>query len=377
MIQAHFLNIRTELLKELNSAEKSLKIAVAWFTNHELFDALLLKCKENISVELILINDSINLRQYGLDFNEFINRGGSLYFGNKENLMHHKFCIIDDKVLINGSYNWTYWAESKNKENITIFKNEENVLQAFNNEFRNLVAENNSIETISDEMLNTIRDEDGFFDVKNIKVNEYLYSAIDLGIRGNQELSMQFFEKVNKINPVKASSALQIGVANNVQAFKNIYDTICTKENPQHNGTSYEAYCDFIWNCIKTGKLIDAIGLANACIQKFPGKFSVHVYCGDAKTKLNDLAGAIIEYKRALRYRHQPSSKILYYNKSYNYLFFPHADIYLKMGLKEKAIETLKEAVRVYKQINGIGAAEKAEKYLNSILNDNIPLRIE
>ena len=36
--------------------------------------------------------------------------------------MHHKFCIIDDSILINGSYNWTNRAKN-NLENILIFKN--------------------------------------------------------------------------------------------------------------------------------------------------------------------------------------------------------------------------------------------------------------
>ena len=34
--------------------------------------------------------------------------------------MHNKFCIIDGKKLITGSYNWTYAAEYNNKENIII-----------------------------------------------------------------------------------------------------------------------------------------------------------------------------------------------------------------------------------------------------------------
>lgn len=34
--------------------------------------------------------------------------------------MHNKFIIIDDYVLINGSFNWTVNAVSANKENLTI-----------------------------------------------------------------------------------------------------------------------------------------------------------------------------------------------------------------------------------------------------------------
>lgn len=37
--------------------------------------------------------------------------------------MHNKFCIIDNQIVITGSYNWTYYAENKNWENILITKN--------------------------------------------------------------------------------------------------------------------------------------------------------------------------------------------------------------------------------------------------------------
>ena len=36
--------------------------------------------------------------------------------------MHDKFCIIDNQVVLNGSYNWTNNAETRNDEVITIQK---------------------------------------------------------------------------------------------------------------------------------------------------------------------------------------------------------------------------------------------------------------
>lgn len=53
--------------------------------------------------------------------------------------MHNKFCIIDQKVLINGSYNWTYFAEEKNRENILIIENESEVVNSFFDEFQRLI----------------------------------------------------------------------------------------------------------------------------------------------------------------------------------------------------------------------------------------------
>lgn len=42
-------------------------------------------------------------------------------YGKYDNIMHNKFCIIDGKKVINGSYNWSCKAEY-NKENITILQ---------------------------------------------------------------------------------------------------------------------------------------------------------------------------------------------------------------------------------------------------------------
>jgi phosphatidylserine/phosphatidylglycerophosphate/cardiolipin synthase-like enzyme len=36
--------------------------------------------------------------------------------------MHQKFAIIDRKVLITGSYNWTYAADGLNDENLLLFR---------------------------------------------------------------------------------------------------------------------------------------------------------------------------------------------------------------------------------------------------------------
>lgn len=34
--------------------------------------------------------------------------------------MHNKFCVIDNQVVITGSYNWSDNAEFKNDENVTV-----------------------------------------------------------------------------------------------------------------------------------------------------------------------------------------------------------------------------------------------------------------
>ena len=149
MVQAYFQNIRISIIGEVGKATKSLKVAVYWFTNHELFDLLYQKQLNGVQCELIIHNDYINNRDSGLPFQKFIDAGGKFYFSDEENPMHNKFCIIDNEVLINGSYNWTYYAESKNRENVLVIKDEIDVVKAFESEFLQLIELVNPLQSIT------------------------------------------------------------------------------------------------------------------------------------------------------------------------------------------------------------------------------------
>ena len=48
--------------------------------------------------------------------------------------MHHKFCVIDDTVLMNGSFHWTRQAESHNNENVMV-SNDSFFVEQFCGEF--------------------------------------------------------------------------------------------------------------------------------------------------------------------------------------------------------------------------------------------------
>lgn len=51
--------------------------------------------------------------------------------------MHHKFAIIDKKLLINGSFNWTRNAVFGNSENVHV-SNDQNLTANFQEEFERL-----------------------------------------------------------------------------------------------------------------------------------------------------------------------------------------------------------------------------------------------
>lgn len=129
--------IQNAIQMELFGATKTIKIAVSWFTNDLLFQPLLLKLQSGIKIELILNDDDINHSDEALDFEQFVKLGGVLRWNTSNQLMHDKFCIIDDRIVISGSYNWTNKAEY-NDELISIFKDEIDTTNFFIKKFDDL-----------------------------------------------------------------------------------------------------------------------------------------------------------------------------------------------------------------------------------------------
>ena len=146
MNEAYFSDIRKKIISCLEESKIEVKVAMAWFTSNELFDSLLSCLNRGTKVELVLLDDAINYNPYAPDFNDLIRHGGVLRIAKFNcGFMHHKFCVIDKRTVITGSYNWTYYAETRNRENILISTDHE-VVNEYITEFEKLQKE---IETSS------------------------------------------------------------------------------------------------------------------------------------------------------------------------------------------------------------------------------------
>lgn len=120
--QAHFRDIENRILEQLDNARVSIHIVMAWFTNETLFSKLIEKQEQGLDVQLLIFDDGVN-RKHGVDFNRL--NCTHLKRGLRGGLMHDKFCIIDNQIVITGSYNWTNNAEHRNDENISTAKDPE------------------------------------------------------------------------------------------------------------------------------------------------------------------------------------------------------------------------------------------------------------
>lgn len=119
--QSYFDNIQQELADELRQARHTIFAAVAWFTDYTLLGILEDKARKGVSVQLVISAHDFNDHGRYKTLNDL---GGEIYVvGSKDitgyEFMHNKFCVIDYKTVITGSYNWTKNATS-NEENIVI-----------------------------------------------------------------------------------------------------------------------------------------------------------------------------------------------------------------------------------------------------------------
>lgn len=175
--------IQNAIQMELFKAKESIKIAVAWFTNELLLQPLILKLQNGVSVELILNDDEINRGgESSLDFTEFLQDGGILRWNNSKQLMHDKFCIIDERVVITGSYNWTNKAEYNN-ESITVFYDEKETVDFYNDNYHkitnNIPYENGGKVENADKLAKTQK-----------TIHQHLYDKVSQGGKYSEDYSI-------------------------------------------------------------------------------------------------------------------------------------------------------------------------------------------
>ena len=143
--EAFFTGIQAVLLREIGLAKHSIHVAVAWFTDHTLFAALLARQRAGVPVALCLTRDdkAINFQPGGLPFAEPEAAGGRV-FVVEDRLMHHKFCILDGRDVLTGSYNWTHRAAHHNEENLVLTTGDPELARHFLREFARLTGQDDA-----------------------------------------------------------------------------------------------------------------------------------------------------------------------------------------------------------------------------------------
>jgi hypothetical protein len=130
LIDQHVINdnkdIYAKIQKELLAAEFEILIATAWFTDDELYQIVAAKLKEGVHVEVIIADNQENEK---LDFDSLVARGAAVFKirNSGYGIMNQKFCVIDRRIALHGSYNWSVNAKKNNQESIISTNHEETI----------------------------------------------------------------------------------------------------------------------------------------------------------------------------------------------------------------------------------------------------------
>jgi len=127
----HVLNA---LYSVLSKAEKSIYFLAFSFTTNELGDIVRQKAVDGLTVKGVMDEEQI-ASNTGTEFDPFRQAGLDVRIDGNDGLMHHKVFIIDEKIVVTGSYNFSKSAEEKNDENLIIIYNEK-IAEQFIQEFQ-------------------------------------------------------------------------------------------------------------------------------------------------------------------------------------------------------------------------------------------------
>lgn len=126
------------IIDTLRNAKKSVNICVFTISDDKITAEIIACHRKGISVKVLTDNEK--LHDLGSDIEKLAKMGLAVRIDNTTAHMHHKFMIVDNQILVNGSYNWTRSAALSNEENI-IVSDDKNLVAAFSKQFEKMWKE--------------------------------------------------------------------------------------------------------------------------------------------------------------------------------------------------------------------------------------------
>jgi len=112
-------NVANNLLDLIHNANESIYFMAYSFTSDPLGEAIRARAEESVTVEGVMDSGQIN-SNIGTEFDPFRQAGLDVRRDGIPGLLHHKVIIIDEQIVITGSYNFTSSAETRNDENLIV-----------------------------------------------------------------------------------------------------------------------------------------------------------------------------------------------------------------------------------------------------------------
>ncbi|GAB4505681.1 MAG: phospholipase D-like domain-containing protein [Anaerolineales bacterium] len=127
------------LLPLLQNAQKSIYFLAYSFTSDPLGEAIRSRAAEGVTVAGVMDAEQIQ-SNIGTEYDLFQQAGLDVRPDGNSGLMHHKVIIIDEEIVVTGSYNFTNSAETRNDENLVVIYDQQ-VADYFLQEFQRVLAQ--------------------------------------------------------------------------------------------------------------------------------------------------------------------------------------------------------------------------------------------
>ena len=121
------------IVHELKAARKEILVQAYSFTADPITFGLIEAKKRGVDVKILL--DKSNEQEQYSDLHIFLENGLAPLTDSHHAIAHNKIMIIDQKVVVTGSYNFTNQAEGENAENLLIFKGHPELVKLFRRNF--------------------------------------------------------------------------------------------------------------------------------------------------------------------------------------------------------------------------------------------------
>lgn len=109
----------SQVIEWIGRANSSIHILIYSFTLDSVSDALITAHDEGVEVRAVFEKSQIT--QYS-EYQKLKTAGVSVRNDTNSKLMHHKVMIVDEKIVLTGSFNWSTSGQENNNENLIVIK---------------------------------------------------------------------------------------------------------------------------------------------------------------------------------------------------------------------------------------------------------------
>jgi phosphatidylserine/phosphatidylglycerophosphate/cardiolipin synthase-like enzyme len=112
--------VQAHLVALVQEAQSSIEILAFSLTSDPLTEALLEAASDGVRVRIVIERDQAG--NAGSDAGRLLEAGLDVRLDGNPDSMHHKVIIIDENIVVTGSYNFSRSAEESNDENVIILR---------------------------------------------------------------------------------------------------------------------------------------------------------------------------------------------------------------------------------------------------------------